>query len=197
MTIFEQTIDTSQVQMESSFLGITIIALICYVITISSIYFYEKILDYEFDYELLEKISNLKVKIIIFMISGISVFIVGVIFTFTMPFYLPPPIKALSEPVYGESRDHGVRNSSKESIADTYRDEIDKSIKDKLGDYEIPEYSIDNPQESILGGGYLEKKISAVRDGKTYTLTPEWSYDKDTSTVRLDVDIEEGYRIEN
>jgi len=95
-----------------------------------------------------------------------------------------------------ESRDYGVKNSSAGSIVETYRDDIDKSIKDKLGDYEIPEYSVDNPQDSILGGGYLEKKIAAVHDGKTYTLTPEWIYDRDNSTVKLSVDIEEGYHIQ-
>lgn len=182
MTIFEQTIDTSQIQMELSFFGVVLIAFAGPPLALFCAVFVERML-------------STKINSGIPMIASMIVGAMGLALIALAMLYLPP-IKALSIPVYGESRTHGVRNSSWESVADTYRDEIDKSIKDKLGDYEIPEYSIDNPQESILGGGYLEKKISAVRDGKTYTLTPEWSYDKDTSTVKLDVDIEEGYHID-
>jgi len=193
MTIFEQTINTSQVQMELSNIAVFIVIAICFIFTaLCTVYFYGRILDYQ----LSEETSKSKVNIIISIIAGISVFVGGFFLTLFAPYYLPPPIKALSQPVYGESKTHGVKNSSEKSIADTYREDIDKAIKDKLSDYEIPEYSIDNPQKSILGGGYLEKKIAAVHDGKTYTLTPEWSYDRDTSTVKLDVDIEEGYNIQ-
>ena len=183
MTVFEQTIDTSQVQMELSFFRLILIASIWIVLVIFCTLHSEK------------KMSDARVDPAISILASVLIFVIGTALMFFVVFYLPP-IKALSQPVYGEPRDYGVRNSSEKSIADTYRDEIDKSIKDKLGDYEIPEYSIDNPQKSILGGGYLEKKIAAVRDGKTYTLAPEWSYDRDASKVTLSVDIEEGYHIE-
>ena len=89
MTIFEQTINTSQVQMESSSLGIGITVFICCMIAMSSIYFYGTILDYQLDYEVSGKMPKSKSHIIIVMITGISVFIGGAILVFSMPFYLP------------------------------------------------------------------------------------------------------------
>lgn len=70
-------------------------------------------------------------------------------------------------------------------------------MKEKLKDYKVPEYSVDNPQESVLYGGDKVKSIAATKDGKTHTLTPQWDYDKDASQVTLTVNIEEGYHIKN
>ena len=69
---------------------------------------------------------------------------------------------------------------------------IDKAVEEKLKDYRIVDTST---QESILNGGYKVEDITAVHDGKTYTLSPHWDYDRDSSKVALSVDIEEGYHV--
>ena len=183
MIIFEQTIDTSQVKMCPSFLGILLIILGGCVIIVASI-----ILIDEKTPKVIEKNP------VIFSLSLALIMTAGV---FGMLFSLVyiPPAQALSEPVYSEHQSQKIEYDSKDTVTDIYREDIDKAIKDKLGEYEIPESVIDNPRKSVLGGGDEERSIAAVRDGKTYTLTPQWDYDRDASKVTLSVDIEEGYHV--
>ena len=130
------------------------------------------------------------------MFHSFVVAIIGSVITVSIATHLSS-IKATEHPVYGESKNYTARNHSKKSITDTYREDIDKAVEDKLKDYKILDTSTNgiNPEESILNGGYEVEDIAAVRDGKTYTLTPEWSYDRDASKVTLSVDIEEGYHV--
>ena len=97
-------------------------------------------------------------------------------------------IKETEHPVYGESKNYTARNHSKKSITDTYREDIDKAVEEKLKDYKV---TGDSEEESILNGGYKTRDIKAVHDGKTYTLTPHWDYDGGASKVALSVDIDE------
>lgn len=181
MTIFEQTIDTSQVQMELSIFGAFLTMVIGVAIIFALIIFLEKKIE---NHPVISMIS-----FALIMIAGL----LGIVFSFM---YIPP-VQALSEPAYSEHQSRKIKYDSKDTVTDIYREDIDQAIKDKLGEYKIPEYSIDNPQESILGGGDKERSIAAIRDGETYTLTPHWGYDRDASKVTLSVDIEEGYHVNN
>ena len=183
MTVFEQTIDTSQVQMGPSLFGSFLILTIWLAITIALAVL------------LVEKTPRImKRNPAIFILSLALVVFAGLVGSIFIMAYIPPA-KALSQPVYSEHQSRKIEYDSKDTVTDIYREDIDKAIKDKLGEYEIPESVIDNPRKSVLGGGDEERSIAAVHDGKTYTLTPEWSYDRDASTVKLDVDIEEGYHV--
>lgn len=181
MTIFEQTIDTSQVQMELSIFGAFLTMVIGVAIIFALIIFLEKKIE---NHPVISMIS-----FALIMIAGL----LGIVFSFM---YIPP-VQALSEPVYSEHQSRKIKYDSKDTVTDIYREDIDQAIKDKLGEYKVPEYSVDNPQESILGGGDEERSIAAVHDGETYTLTPQWNYDRDASKVTLSVDIEEGYHVNN
>jgi len=183
MTIFEQTIDTSQVQMGWSFLGFLLIMLAVYAITFALIMLL---------FEKRPRIMKNNPFIFIFSL-GLTAY-AGFAGTIFSPVYISPA-QALSEPVYSEHQSRKIEYDSKDTVTDIYREDIDKAIKEKLGEYDIPEYSIDNPRKSVLGGGDEERSIAAVHDGKTYTLTPHWDYDRDASKVTLSVDIEEGYHV--
>lgn len=180
MTIFEQTIDTSQVQMELSLFGVFLMVLLGLLVTL-------------FCLSLIivgrEKYKN---NAISYMFYSFIVAIIGSVIAVSTATHFSS-IKATEHPVYGESKNYTARNHSKKSIADTYREDIDKAVEDKLGEYEILDTSEDgvNAEESILNGGYKTRDIKAVHDGKTYTLAPHWNYDGGASKVTLSVDIEE------
>lgn len=179
MTIFEQTIDTSQVQMKLSLFGVFLLFLLGFVVTFFCL---SLILVGR------EKYKNNTTS---YMIYVLIVAIIGSIITVSAATHLHS-IKAIEYPVYGESKNYTARNHDKKSITDTYREDIDKAVEEKLKDYRIVDTST---QESILNGGYKVEDITAVHDGKTYTLSPHWDYDRDSSKVALSVDIEEGYHV--
>ena len=127
------------------------------------------------------------------MFHAFIVAIIGSVITVSIATHLSS-IKATEHPVYEESKNYTARNHSKKSIADTYREDIDKAIENKLKDYKIFDDSDENgtnPEKSILNGGYEVEDVAAIHDGKTYTLSPQWDYDRDASKVTLSVDIEE------
>lgn len=175
MTIFEQTIDTSQVQMELSLFGVFLMVLLGLLVTF-------------FCLSLIivgrEKYKNNTTS---YMFYSSIVAIIGSVITVSAATHFSS-IKATEHPVYGESKSYTARNHSKKSITDTYREDIDKAVEEKLKDYKV---TGDSEEESILNGGYKTRDIKAVHDGKTYTLTPHWDYDGGASKVALSVDIEE------
>lgn len=175
MNIFEQTIDTSQVQMELSLFGVFLMVLLGLLVTL-------------FCLSLIivgrEKYKN---NAISYMFYSFIVAIIGSVIAVSTATHFSS-IKATEHPVYKESKNYTARNHSKKSIADTYREDIDKAVEDKLKDYKV---TGDSAEESILNGGYETRDITAVHDGKTYTLTPHWDYDGGASKVTLSVDIEE------
>lgn len=181
MTIFEQTIDTSQVQMELSLFGVFLLVLLGFLVFL-------------FCFSLII-VSRKKYKnnTTHYMFHSFIVAIIGSVITVSIATHLSS-IKATEHPVYGESKNYTARNHSKKSITDTYREDIDKAVEDKLKDYKTSGAS---SEESILNGGYKAEDITAVHGGKTYTLTPQWDYDRDASKVTLSVDIEEGYHVNN
>lgn len=182
MTIFEQTIDTSQVQMMSSDYGIFFQAIIGFFLVFFTLFLIVVMRERGEDTSSITFVSHLLIVLITSFVTIISLAI-----------YLPT-FKETTQPVYGESRNHNVENHSKKSFTDTYREDIDKSVEDKLKDYNIVDTSAEDgtkPEKSILNGGYNVKEITAVRDEKTYSLSPHWDYDGDASKVTLSVDIKE------
>lgn len=181
MTIFEQTIDTSQVQMELSLFGVFLLVLLGFAVTFFCL---SLILVGR------EKYKNNTTS---YMFYVVIVAIIVSVITVSTATHLHS-VKAIEHPVYGESKNYTARNHDKKSITDTYREDIDKAVNEKLKDYKT---SGTSSEESILNGGYKAEDITAVHGGKTYTLTPHWDYDRDASKVTLRVDIEEGCHVNN
>ena len=179
MTIFEQTIDTSQVQMELSLFGVFLLVLLGFVVTFFCLSL------------ILVGREKYKNNIASYMFYVVIVAIIGSVTTVSAATHLHS-VKAIEHPVYGKSKNYTARNHDKKSITDTYREDINKDVEDKLKDYKISDTSA---EESILNRGYKEEDITAVHGGNTYTLTPHWDYDRDASKVTLSVDIEEGYHV--
>lgn len=181
MTIFEQTIDTSQVQMELSLFGVFLLFLLGFLVTLFCLSL------------ILVGREKYKNNIVSYMFYVLIVAVIGSVITVSAATHFSS-IKATEHPVYGKSKNYTARNHDKKSITDTYRENINKAVEDKLKDYKVSDTST---EESILNGGYKEEDITAVHGGKTYTLTPHWDYDKDALKVTLSVDIEEGYHVNN
>lgn len=184
MTIFEQQIDPSQIDMAWTmpifllmFFGgaIVITAMLCS----ATDFFIDKI-----------KLPGI--------ISCLAAFISMVVCAILLLIAVsnPLPSNALTKPAFDafeESMFTSLKLNDKPTIIDAYQDDINAAVTDKLSDYTIPDYVTDNPQLSVLDGGNRTQPITAVKDGKTYTLTPHWDYDRSTHTVKLTVDIKEGY----
>lgn len=181
MTIFEQTIDTSQVQMELSLFGVFLLVLLGFVVTFFCLSL------------ILIGREKYKDNTTFYMFYASIVAIIGSVITVSAATHLHS-VKAIEHPVYGKSKNYTARNHDKKSITDTYRKDIDKAVEEKLEDYRV---TGDSAEKSILNGGYKTEDITAVHGGKTYALTPHWDYDKDASKVALSVDIEEGYHVNN
>lgn len=179
MTIFEQTIDTSQVQMELSLFGVFLMVLLGFLVFLFCLSL------------ILVGRKKYKSNTTSYMFHAFIVAIIGSVITVSIATHLSS-IKATEHPVYGESKNYTARNHSKKSITDTYREDIDKAVEEKLKDYKV---TGDSEEESILNGGYETRDIKSVHDGKTYTLSPHWDYDRNASKVTLSVDIEEGYHV--
>lgn len=129
------------------------------------------------------------------IVSGLAAFVGMVVCVISMFIAAvnPLPIDALTKPEFTKSVFTPFKLNDKPAVIKAYRDDINATIDDKLSDYTVPEYATDNPQMSILDGGDRTQSIATVKDGKTYTLIPHWDYDHSTHTVKLTVDIKEGY----
>ena len=181
MTIFEQQIDPSQIDMAWTtpifllvfFVGIIIATAVIGLVTTFLI-------------------GKTKLPDII---SGLAAFAGMAVCVITMFIAAvnPLPIDALTKPEFEKSIFTPLKLNDKPAVIDAYRNDINTAIDDKLSDYTVPDYATDNPQLSILDGGDCTQSIATVKDEKTYTLTPHWDYDRSTHTVKLTVDIKEGY----
>jgi len=191
MTILEQPINPDEIQ-----LTLNTVAMLCIVLAIAVLI---TICAYKY-------VDKLEGKLAEGEISTGSCFvriILAIAAIMFIPIFSVFPINAWGHKVPG--LDHFAVPISKPNLAlpftdrqlfvDAYRDEINNAVADKLSDYDIPECAIDKEyyKSLLCSDGDYGGSIAATRDGKTYTLTPTLSYDKDTSTATLDVDIEEGY----
>lgn len=173
MTVFEQHVDLSQIATEPTLLGFILICLVGLIIF--SVGFY-----------LTVKFAKGNISILI----GIGL----ILFTTSFSVGMAIPLSANNSVTAEPAAPNGLSNKSDKRplLADKYRKEINAGIADKLGDYTIDNINIDNDSvDSVLTGGYSDADITAHRDGKNYRLRPEWDFDKDTSTVKITVDVEE------
>ncbi len=110
----------------------------------------------------------------------------------------PLSIDKFTQPAFnhtpGERVPLDFTQSDKTHITDLYRSDINAAIDNKLNNYTIAD---NTEQHSILNGDRLEEPVLATKDGKTYTLTPEWSYNNSNHTAKLTVTIQEGDNREN
>lgn len=109
----------------------------------------------------------------------------------------PLSIDRFTQPAFdhtpGERVPLDFTQNDKQHIADMYRNDINAAIDNKFSNYNFTT----SDHNSIVTGGKLEEPVLATKDGKTYTLTPEWSYDNSNHTAKLDIAVEEGDHREN
>lgn len=74
------------------------------------------------------------------------------------------------------------------SVVDTYRDEINGAVADKLKDYDLGDCMTVSRQTSILCGGYSVDNIKAIHDDEMVTLDPHIYYNRDSHLVTLTVE---------
>lgn len=190
MTILEQPIDPDQIQLVPN-----TITTICLYMTIAIIMAFigficvTTVSNKSKKGEISDKSYILGTFLSVFiMVSGM----IG-IYPINTYAYKVPGLDHFSEP---QGDPYSLSFSDKPLFADTYRNEINDAVTDKLGDYDMPECAIDkgeNYKSLLCPDGRHTEKLAATQDGKTYTLTPHLDYDKNTSIATLDVDIEEGY----
>lgn len=187
MTIFEQQIDPSQIYMSWWILPSFIIAFGGIIIGTAVLGLVLNFVIYQWDKTKAPAIIK-SVTTLILSIAIAGTCIVAIFIAATNPL----PIDALTTPQLSK-KTAGFKITDKSFIADVYRDEINTAVEDKLSDYNVPDYATDNPQESILYGGNTLQSVATAKDGKTYTLKPDWDYDHSTHTVKLSVTVKEGY----
>ena len=190
MTILEQPIDPDQIQLVPN----PIVAICVYVVVGIAIAF--------IFIKFITTTKNKGEKGEISAKSGLLRFFLAVLVTATSLWgslflintytYKVPGLNNFTKP---DSGSYTFTVGNKQPFTDAYRDEINDAVADKPSDYDMPECAIDKEyyKSLLCSDGDYGGSIAATRDGKTYTLTPKLDYDKDTSTVTLDVDIEEGY----
>lgn len=194
MTILEQPINPDEIQ-----LTLNTVVMLCTVLAIA-------VLVTICAYKYVDKLESKMVKGEISTGSCFVRFILAIVAMLFIPIFSVFPINTWGHKVPG--LDHFAVPISKPNLAppftdrqlfvDAYRDEINNAVADKLSDYNMSECSFDKDYKSLLcPDGRYGDKIAATRDGKTYTLTPHLGYDTNTSTVTLNVDIEEGYHIDD
>lgn len=190
MTILEQPIDPDQVQLVPN--PIAAICIYVVVVIVVLLIGYKSIITTSNK----DKKGKISAKSYLLRTFG-AVFIMatsvwGSLFLINTYTYKVPGLNNFTKP---DSGPYTFTVGNKQSFTDAYRDEINDAVADKLSDYDMPECAIDKEyyKSLLCSDGDYGGSIAANRDGKTYTLTPKLSYDKDTSIVTLDVDIEEGY----
>lgn len=187
MTIFEQQVDPSQIYMSWRILPSFIITFGGIIIGTAILGLVLNFVIYQWDKTKAPAIVK-SITTLILSIAIVGTCIIAVLITATNPL----PIDALTTP-HLNKKTAEFKITDKSFITDVYRDEIDTAVEDKLSDYTVPDYATDNPQESILNGGDSLKSVATVKDGKTYTLKPEWDYNSSTHTVKLSVTVKDGY----
>lgn len=191
MTILEQPIDPDQIQLTLHFP-----AMICTYLAIATIIIFSgcKYICKAGNRREEKKISEGGLYIRAFLAIFIMIFgSICSIAPINAYAYKVPGLNHFSQPL---SNSTAIFFSNKQLFANAYRDEINAAVADKLSDYDMPECAIDKKLKSLLcpDSEYQDnRRIAAIRDGKTYTLVPHLDYNVDTSTATLNVDVEEGY----
>lgn len=200
MTIFEQVINTADVQMYMrpavsalSVLTIGFLIMIPYVLLLPKMGFWPKDKENITIITLITTIFNTVALYAVISIATILLFINSfrIIEPLRAPVFEKPYSDTLSSKVF-------VQNADESAFLDKYRDDINAAINGKLSKYHILECELDKPekyQKSLLCGGYSLDRIPAVEKetNDTYMLTPKIDYDRGSSTVSITVREELGY----
>lgn len=206
MTIFEQTISNTEVQMAMPIpLGAMLYALFVFPIIVFLIIKFtptsdnnhEANDDKEEDFTILETIVY---TIIVFGFFGSIVFVTLYTVLSTVHF-----IPALQKAAIGYEREDNfmdsivTKNIDKPIFSEKYSKEIAEAAHNKLSDFDLDMCGAPKDKEhtTILCGGNNTDPITATKDDKYYTLTPtikthhDSIFHGDTATVTLSVDIKE------
>lgn len=206
MTIFEQVISNTEVQMAMPIpLGAMLYALFVFPIIIFLIVKFtptsdnnhEANDDKKTDFTILETIMY---TIIVFAFFGSIVFVTLYAVLSTVHFI--PPLQKVA--IDYEREDNFMdsivtKNIDKPIFSEKYSNEIAETAHNKLGDFDLDMCGAPKDKEhtTILCGGNNTDPITATKDDKYYTLTPtikthhDSIFHGDTATVTLTVDIKE------
>lgn len=206
MTIFEQTISNTEVQMAMPIpLGAMLYALFVFPIIVFLIVKFtptsdnnhERNDDKETDFTILETIMY---TIIVFGFFGSIVFVTLYAVLSTVHF-IPPLQKVAIDYPRENSFINSVstKNIDKPIFSEKYSKEIAEAAHNKLSDFNLDMCGAPKDKEhtTILCGGNNTDPITATKDDKYYTLTPtikthhDSIFHGDTATVTLTVDIKE------
>ena len=204
MTIFEQTISNTEVQMAMPiYTGFLLYALFVFPIIVTLIVKFTPHSDdgdtdnEEADFTILETIMY---TIIVFAFFGSIVFVTLYAVLSTVHFI--PPLQKVA--IDYEREDNFMdsivtKNIDKPIFSEKYSNEIAETAHNKLGDFDLDMCGAPKDKEhtTILCGGNNTDPITATKDDKYYTLTPtikthhDSIFHGDTATVTLTVDIKE------
>lgn len=206
MTIFEQTISNTEVQMAMPIpLGAMLYALFVFPIIVFLIVKFtptsdnnhEANDDKKTDFTILETIVY---TIIVFGFFGSIIFVTLYAVLGTVHFI--PPLQKVA--IDYEREDNFMdsivtKNIDKPIFSEKYSNEIAETAHNKLGDFDLDMCGAPKDKEhtTILCGGNNTDPITATKDDKYYTLTPtikthhDSIFHGDTATVTLTVDIKE------
>ena len=200
MTIFEQVINSADVQMYMrpevsvlSVLAIGFLIMIPYILLLPKMKFWPKDKENITIITLITTIFNTVALYAVISITTILLFINS--FRIIEPLRAPVFEKSYSDTLISKVF---VHNADKPAFLDKYRDDINAAINDKLNKYHVPECELDKPekyQKSLLCGGYSLDRIPAVEKetNDTYMLTPKIDYDHSSYSVKITVREELGY----
>lgn len=187
MTIFEQQIDPSQVILEwTTPADFTIIILGGIVLALCSSITLTRHKKTDSDTAQTSRAKDIK-DALVHAIVGTACFIaVSVIVS------NPLHIDKFTQPAFSQTPGERVpldfTQNDKQHIADMYRNDINIAIDNKFSDYN---FTTSN-HNSVLTGGRLEEPVLATKNDTTYTLTPEWDYDRSNHTVKLTITTRKG-----
>lgn len=206
MTIFEQVISNTEVQMAMPIpLGAMLYALFVFPIIVFLIVKFtptsdnnhEANDDKKTDFTILETIVY---TIIVFGFFGSIIFVTLYAVLGTVHFI--PPLQKVA--IDYEREDNFMdsiitKNIDKPIFSEKYSNEIAETAHNKLGDFDLDMCGAPKDKEhtTILCGGNNTDPITATKDDKYYTLTPtikthhDSIFHGDTATVTLSVDIKE------
>lgn len=192
MTIFKQQIDPSQVILEWTIptastlivLGAVVLALCSYV----TLPLNKKAASKDHNPSKAENIKDALIHAVIGTLCFIA--------TLTV-ITNPLSIDKLTQPAFGYAPGERVplnfTQKDKTHITDLYRSDINAAIDNKLKGYNLADtINTASDERSVLTGGKLTDPVLVTKNGTTYTLTPEWSYDSSNHTVKLTVTTQEG-----
>ena len=206
MTIFEQTISNTEVQMAMPIpLGAMLYALFVFPIIVFLIVKFtptsdnnhERNDDKETDFTILETIMY---TIIVFGFFGSIVFVTLYAVLSTVHFIPPLQKVAIDYPRENNFINSvSTKNIDKPIFSEKYSKEIAEATHSKLDDFNLNMCGAPKDKEhtTILCGGNNTDPITATKDDKYYTLTPtikthhDSIFHGDTATVTLTVDIKE------